>query len=64
MYVADFGNFKQDFFIMNLIPNSNFRVQDMFIFNNLFSFKGIFDFERARPSLHEIRMTKENRLCL
>ena len=29
----------------------------------IFSFKGIFDFERARPSLHEIRMTKGNRLC-
>ena len=26
-YVADFGNFKQVFFIIKLIQNSNFRVQ-------------------------------------
>ena len=29
-YVADFGNFKQDFLIMKLIQKSNFRVQGMF----------------------------------
>ena len=27
---SDFGNFKQDFLIMKLIQNSNFRVQGMF----------------------------------
>ena len=30
IYVADFGNFKQGFLSMNLIQNSNFRVQGMF----------------------------------
>ena len=34
-YVADFGNFKQGFLSMKLIPKSNFRVQGMF-FQQLF----------------------------
>ena len=29
-YIADFGNFKQGSLIMNLIQNSNFRIQGMF----------------------------------
>ena len=30
IYVADYGNFEQDFWIMKLIQKSNFRVQGMF----------------------------------
>ena len=30
IYVADLGNFKQDFLSMKLIQKSNFRVQGMF----------------------------------
>ena len=30
LYIADFGKFKQAFFIMKLTQNSNFRVQGMF----------------------------------
>ena len=33
IYVADYGNFEQDFWIMKLIQKSNFRVQGM-LFNN------------------------------
>ena len=33
IYVAGFGNFKQEFLSMKLIQKSNFRVQGMF-FNN------------------------------
>ena len=29
IYIADFENFKQGFFIMKLVHNSNFRVQGM-----------------------------------
>jgi len=35
IYIADFVNFKQDFLIMKLLQNSNFRVQDM-LFQKLY----------------------------
>ena len=34
IYIADFGNLKQDFLSMKLIQKSTFRVQGMFFFFN------------------------------
>ena len=43
IYIADFGNFKQGFLIMNLIQNSNFRVQGM-LFSAIVLYYNFIDF--------------------